>query len=190
MEDYLILNVKNRQEFRDWLINNSDKEKECYLVLKRGKPIDTNVFYYLDAVEEALCFGWIDSVAKMVNGVTIQRFSPRKTNSPWSELNKERARRLIKLGLMTDRGRKVLPRLTPHSFRIDEIIIDALKKNRCYTTFKSFPSLYQRVRAYNVMFYKNRDEKAFEKALIHLINETKEGRMYGEWNDYGRLLDY
>ena len=111
MEDYLILNVKNRQEFRDWLINNSDKEKECYLVLKRGKPIDTNVFYYLDAVEEALCFGWIDSVTKMVNGVTIQRFSPRKTNSPWSELNKERARRLIKLGLMTDKGRKVLPKL-------------------------------------------------------------------------------
>ena len=181
-----LLDIKNREEFRSWLMDNSTTEKECFLVLKRGKPLNSNVFYYLDAVEEALCFGWIDSISKKEGDITIQRFSPRKKNSPWSELNKERVRRLIKLGLMKEEGMKVLPKLGPNSFKISEDIINALKKNRCYKTFKSFPPLYQRVRAYNVMFYKSVDDFAYQKALNHLINETKKGNMFGEWNDYGR----
>ena len=59
-----ILNITNRKEFREWLYKNSSKEVECYIKLKRGKPIDPNTFYYIDAVEEALCFGWIDSTLK------------------------------------------------------------------------------------------------------------------------------
>ena len=51
------------------------------------------------------------------------------------------------------------------------------------------PTLYQRVRAYNVAFYKNRAPEIYQKALAHLIEETKRGRMFGEWNDYGRLPD-
>ena len=48
--------------------------------------------------------------------------------------------------------------------------------------------LYQRIRAYNVAFYKQRDRAMYEQTLAHLIEETKIGRMFGEWNDYGRLL--
>ena len=47
--------------------------------------------------------------------------------------------------------------------------------------------LYQRIRAYNVAFYKQRDRTMYEQTLAHLIEETKKGRMFGEWNDYGRL---
>ena len=187
MEINNLLTCKNRYEFRDWLKIHHKEEKECFLILKRGKPVDDNTFYYLDAVEEALCFGWIDSTTKNINGVTYQRFSPRKKNSPWSELNKERAKRLIKLGLMTPAGRKILPK---GKFKIDEEIISALKEARCYKTFKSFHPLYQRVRAYNIMFYKDIDISLYNKALNHLIEETKKGKMFGEWNDYGRLLDY
>ncbi len=50
-----------RTEFRRWLFEHSETEKECWLCVKRGNPLDSDVFYYLDAVEEALCFGWIDS---------------------------------------------------------------------------------------------------------------------------------
>jgi hypothetical protein len=146
------------------------------------------VFYYLDAVEEALCFGWIDSTHKEIDGVRMQRFTPRKKNSPWTELNKARVRRLERLGLMTDAGRAVLPPMGPRSFRIDPEIETAMKRARVFTKFKSFPPLYQRVRAYNVAFYEKRDPQMFEKALAHLIEETKRGRMFGEWNDYGRLL--
>ncbi|MBE6136760.1 MAG: thymidylate synthase [Erysipelotrichaceae bacterium] len=181
-----ILIIKTREEFRDWLTANSLKEKECWLDCPRMKP-DGVTFTYLDAVEEALCFGWIDSVYKVVDDKNYQRFSPRKKNSPWTELNKERARRLVKLGLMTSRGKKVLPK---GRYKEDEIIVKELKKARVYSKFKSFPPLYQRVRMYNVAFYRNKNKEDYLISLNHLIEKTKKGEMYGEWNDYGRLLNY
>ncbi|MBR1407611.1 MAG: thymidylate synthase [Clostridia bacterium] len=190
MTENNVLEVKNRKAFRAWLALHSSDEKGCWVALLRGRPTDPDAFYYLDAVEEALCYGWIDSTQKNVGGVRLQRFGPRKKNSPWTELNKERVRRLEKLGLMTDAGRAALPAMGARSFRVDPDIERALKKARVWTRFRSFPPLYQRVRAYNVAFYKKRDEGMYEKALAHLVEETKKGRLYGEWNDYGRLLDY
>ena len=183
------LAVQSREAFRAWLAGHP-QETECWIQVKRGRPTDPDTFYYIDAVEEALCFGWIDSTHKVINGVRKQRFTPRKKNSPWTELNKERVRRLEKLGLMTDRGRAVLPPMGPRSFRADPEIEAAMKRARAWAKFKTFPPLYQRVRAYNVAFYKKRDPAMYEKSLAHLIDETKKGRLFGEWNDYGRLLDY
>ena len=185
-----ILKINDRTGFREWLSLHADSEDECWVSVKRGKPVDPGVFYYLDAVEEALCFGWIDSTHKAINGVRMQRFTPRRKNSPWTELNKERVRRLEKLGQMTDAGRAVLPPMGPRSFKVDPEIERALKQARAWSRFKSFPPLYQRIRAYNIAFYKKRNPAIFEKILKHLVIETKEGRMFGEWNDYGRLLDY
>ncbi len=185
-----ILDVKDRAGFRRWLESNHSSERECWLELRRGKPTDPDAFYYLDAVEEALCFGWIDSASKVVEGARIQRFSPRRRGSPWSELNKERVRRLESLGLMTDAGRAVLPPMGPRSFRIDPDIERALKDARAWSKFRSFPPLYRRVRAYNVAFYKKRDPEVYRRALVHLVEETKRGRMFGQWDDYGRLTGY
>ena len=185
-----ILTVKNRSEFRSWLLLNASRETECWVHVKRGKPENDRSLYYLDAVEEALCFGWIDSTQKTVDGITLQRFSPRRKNSPWSELNKERVRRLERLGLMTEAGRRVLPPMGPRSFRVDPDIEHALKKARLWNAFNRFPPLYRRVRAYNTAFLKTRDPEAFDKALMHLVSMTREGKMYGEWNDYGRLTEY
>ena len=91
---------------------------------------------------------------------------------------------------MTDAGRAALPPMGPRSFRIDPDIAAALKAARCWTKFKSFPPLYQRIRAYNVAFFKQRDPQAYERALANLIAHTKRGELFGEWNDYGRLIDY
>ena len=102
-----ILKAKNREELRLWLENNYETQKECWVIVKRGKPQNDDTFWYIDAVEEALCFGWIDStVKKLDTGITIQRLSPRKKGSIWSELNKERCRRMEKLGKMTQAGKK------------------------------------------------------------------------------------
>ena len=141
-------------------------------------------------MEEALCFGWIDSTLAKINGVSMQRFSPRQKKSPWTELNKERAYRLESLGLMTDAGRAVLPAMGPRSFKADSEIVQALKKARVWSKFKALPPLYQKVRLYNLSFYKDRNMKEYEPALQNLIEKTRQGKMYGEWNDYGRLLDY
>ena len=125
-----ILKAKNREELRLWLENNYETQKECWVIVKRGKPQNDDTFWYIDAVEEALCFGWIDStVKKLDNGITIQRLSPRKKGSIWSELNKERCRRMEKLGKMTQAGKKVLPDMSEKGFNIDIDILEALKKD-------------------------------------------------------------
>ena len=185
-----ILQVNSRAEFRQWLEKNASTQTECWVNVKRGRPADDKVFYYIDAVEEALCVGWIDSTHKEIDGIRMQRFTPRKKNSPWTELNKERVRRLEKLGLMTDAGRAVLPPMGPRSFHMDPDVEAALKQAWAWSKFKSFPPLYQRIRAYNVMFYKKRNPEMYRQTLDHLIRETRAGRMFGEWNDYGRLIDY
>lgn len=59
-----LLKAKNRDELRQWLEQNHKTEKECWVVVKRGKPKENNTFWYIDAVEEAMCFGWIDSTTK------------------------------------------------------------------------------------------------------------------------------
>lgn len=98
------LYVKDRDQWRKWLFENHDKEKEIWLVFYRkdsGKPRIS----YNDAVEEALCFGWIDSIEKGTDHERFaQRFTPRKPKSQWSETNKERVKRLIKDGKMTKAG--------------------------------------------------------------------------------------
>ena len=185
-----VSNIYSRQEFRSWLENNHNTEKECYVCVQRGKPTDDNVLWYLDAVEEALCFGWIDSTIRMVDGKKMQRFSPRSKKSNWTELNKERVRRLEKLGMMTDAGRAVLPAMGMRSFRFDEEIVVELKKARVWTKFRALHPLYQRIRASNLSFYKKHYPEPYNRMLKHVIEETKKGNMYGDWNDYGRLLNY
>ena len=187
MTEANVLDVTSRAAFRQWLQENAATERECWVALKRGRPTEDGSFYYLDAVEEALCFGWIDSTVRMIDGRAMQRFSPRKRQSPWTELNKARVRRLEALGLMTDAGRAVLPAMGPRSFRIDPALEAALKTARCWAQFRRFPPLYQRVRAYNVTFYKERNPAAYARGLQHLIETTRKGQMFGQWNDYGRL---
>ena len=185
-----ILNINSREKFREWLNANGDKESCCYLSLCRAKPKDDGKLYYLDAVEEALCFGWIDSTLCKIDGKSYQRFSPRQKNSLWTELNKERVRRLEKLGLMTESGKKVLPDMTKQKIVIPQDIKKVLVEINALDNFNNFPDLYKRVRLYNLNFYKTKLPKDYDKALAHFIEATSKNKMYGQWNDYGRLLNY
>lgn len=178
------LEVFDRSGFRQWLSQYAQSEKECWLKLKRGRPKDDDQFYYLDAVEEALCFGWIDSTLKKVDGQTWQRFSPRRPKSNWTELNKARVQRLEALGLMTDLGRQVLPEM---SFQFDPAVVTALEEAGVWEIFQTFPTLYQRVKAGNLAFYRHRQPATYQKMLERLIDQTRQGKLYGDWNDYGRL---
>ena len=185
------MDAKNRNQLRLWLNDNYSTQKECWVVVKRGRPQNDGTFWYVDAVEEALCFGWIDSTEKKLdNGVTAQRLAPRKNNSLWSELNKERCRRLEKLGLMTEAGRGVLPDMSPDGFEIDRQILNALQAaEEVWNNFLNFPPLYRRVRIDTIQIKKKQSE-LFQSRLQKFIKNTKNGVMYGEWNDNGRLLNY
>jgi uncharacterized protein YdeI (YjbR/CyaY-like superfamily) len=191
MQPINLLSAKNRKELRQWLIENHNIEKECWVVVKRGRPQNDNTFWYIDAVEEAMCFGWIDSTTKRLeSGVTAQKLVPRKKNSLWSELNKERCRRMEKLGLMTDSGRAVLPNMSPSGFMVDSDVLTALQFDKLvWENFLNFPPLYQRVRIDTIQIKKKQTE-LFQSRLEKFIENTRQGIMYGEWNDNGRLLDY
>lgn len=98
------LYFKIPQEWRTWLQSNHDRETEVWLIFYKkhsGKPC----LDYESAVEEALCFGWIDSIIKKIDDSKFARkFTPRKDRSQWSAINKKRIERLIKSGRMTPVG--------------------------------------------------------------------------------------
>ncbi len=94
----------SRQEWRDWLAENHDKLDGIWFVYFK-KPAGKPRVGYDEAVEEALCFGWIDSLPRKFDEERSKLlFTPRKPKSVWSKLNKERVERLIKNGSMTEIG--------------------------------------------------------------------------------------
>lgn len=95
---------KSRQEWREWLQENHTQKQSVWLIYYKKKSAIPTVMYS-DAVDEALCFGWIDSKAKPLdNEKFMQFFSKRKANSVWSKVNKAKVERLIGEGLMTKAG--------------------------------------------------------------------------------------
>lgn len=172
--------VANQEEWRSWLAENHATKKEIWLVCNRTQ-IKKGVISYLHAVEEALCFGWIDSTTKKIDTEnTAQRFSPRRPKSNWTELNKERARRLIQKGKMTEAGLLVLPDLSPDSFHIAKDILDALQADmQTWGNFQKFPEVYQRIRIGNIESVRKQPE-VFQKRLQLFLKKTRENNMYGE----------
>ena len=111
MEIVNLLAFRERSALRQWLEKNHQTERECWVVIYRQKPPTWDALPYTDVVEEALCFGWIDStLKKMPDGRLAQRLSPRQKRSHWTDLNKARCRELEQRGIMTDAGRAALER--------------------------------------------------------------------------------
>ncbi|WP_329470883.1 YdeI/OmpD-associated family protein [Exiguobacterium sp. 9-2] len=187
MEITDVLRFTNREDFRQWLSEHAEHKSFCWVILSRKQTGEG--LLYLDAVEEALCFGWIDGIVKKTeDGELAQRFTPRRKNSNWTELNKERVRRLERLGLMQPSGRQVLPDMRPDAFVIDDVIKTRLQEDPVvHEQFKHFPELYRRIRIDTIQSVR-KDPALYEKRLQTLIEKTKLNQMYGQWNDGGRLL--
>ena len=145
---------------------------------------------YVDAVEVALCFGWIDSTMKRIDdGKPIQHFTPRRKRSNWCEQNLERCRRLVRLGEMTPAGLAVAPDLDPALFVFEDWLIKAIRAdNQAWMHWQSFPEVYKRIKADRIQHYQhtNRPEYA-QKTLEKLIQDTHNGKLQSGWNDFGRL---
>ena len=104
-----ILDVASREEWRRWLADNHQTQKEIWLVVYK-KAAPQRPITYMEALLEAICYGWIDSQSKSIDEWKYaQRFSPRRANSPWSEPNKARALRMLGQGRMAPAGLGTLP---------------------------------------------------------------------------------
>jgi len=178
--------VTDRKDWRSWLAKNQDKEKEIWLVYHRkssGKPR----IPYNDAVEEALCYGWIDSTVKGIDEEKFaQRFTPRKPKSSISEMNKERIRRLIKGRKMTSAGFKAISKIFDKSkdekegLVIAADIIKALKADKqAWENFQSFPEGYKKVRIGFIESRRRHGGEMFQKSLQHLIKMTAKNKKFG-----------
>ncbi|CAM3315799.1 YdeI family protein [Kibdelosporangium persicum] len=100
--------ARDTAEWRAWLAGNCDSAKEVWLVLHHKDSPNPSPRYH-EAIEQALCFGWIDSHHRKRDATSSRlRFSPRNPRSSWSGLNRERAARMIEQGLMTPRGQALI----------------------------------------------------------------------------------
>jgi uncharacterized protein YdeI (YjbR/CyaY-like superfamily) len=174
----------NRNDWRSWLAKNYNKEKEIWLIYYRkssGKPRIS----YNDAVEEALCYGWIDSTLKGIDEEKFaQRFSPRRPKSKLSEMNKERIRRLIQKKKMTPTGLSIVKHLmdTPSKnlkLIIKKDILKYLKQDKkTWKNFQKFPEAYKRVRIGWIESARIHSE-TFNTRLRYFLKMTAMNKKYG-----------
>jgi uncharacterized protein YdeI (YjbR/CyaY-like superfamily) len=186
------LYVHRVEHWRAWLRRNHKKAGEIWLIYYKkdsGRPR----LSYNDAVDEALCFGWIDSTAKTLDRHRYcQRFSPRRKGSPCSELNKHRAIRLIQEKRMTQAGLSALegtlgPGAKVHEgsirhtgvWKVPADIRRALRKGpAAWRNFQRFPLTYKRIRVEWINSARYRPE-AFRSRLRHFVKMTAANKRYG-----------
>jgi uncharacterized protein YdeI (YjbR/CyaY-like superfamily) len=179
MEITQTLHVINPKDWRNWLKKNYKTEKEIWLVYYKkgtGKPR----IEYNDAVEEALCFGWIDSIVKTLDEErTAQRFSPRKPKAKYSQANIERLRSLVAQKKVIKEVAETLGDVLNQEFIIPPDILQAIKANdEAWKNFQKFSDSYMRIRVAFVDGARNRPEE-FKKRLRHFIEMTGKNKMFG-----------
>lgn len=182
--------LSSRDEWRTWLeTNHTAKTGIWVVIIKKNSQVDG--LRYEDAVEEAVCYGWIDSKMKSVDGDRfIQRFTPRKPTSFWSDSNKERVKRLKAEGKMTEAGLKAVKiakqnGMWDYSRRISSevtIPVDlekALFKNKkARKNFNNYPPSTQKIYINYILESKKPDTR--ERRISKIIERSLKNKRPGE----------
>ena len=168
-----------RKDWRNWLKKHYQTEKEIWLIYPRketGKPR----ILYNDAVEEALCFGWIDSLVKKLDEEhTVQRFSPRKPKAKYSQANIERLRALVAQKKVIKEVAETLEDVLNEEFVIPDDILKALRANpQAWKNFQKFSDPYIRIRIAFIDGARHRPAE-FQKRLRHFIEMTAKNKIFG-----------
>ena len=208
MEITTLLDIHTREELYRWYQENHDKATDFWLRINRAEADCPGVVRYVDAVEVALCFGWIDSTMKRwgcqwqhhggqqsecercaYNQKPIQHFTPRRKGSNWCEQNLVRCRRLVETGEMTPAGLAVIPDIDPSHFVYEDWVIDAIKADKqAWKHYRSFPENYRRIKVDRIQhYYQTRREDYAFKTLRKFIDDCHNGKMQSGWSDFGRL---
>lgn len=180
------LYITKRADWRKWLKQHHRTEKEIWLIYYRketGKPRIS----YNDAVEEALCFGWIDSILKNIDKERFaQRFSIRQKTSQLSEMNRHRILKLISQKKMTKIGLNAIAHVfdaeeqNPNNFVISSDILKLLKENKeAWKSFQSLPENYKRIRIAYIENSRHHGKEMFQKSLRHFIEMTAKNKHFG-----------
>jgi uncharacterized protein YdeI (YjbR/CyaY-like superfamily) len=173
------LYVKNRREWRAWLTKHHKTAREIWLIYYKKESGKARIPYN-DAVEEALCYGWIDSLLKPIDGKKYaQRYSRRKKTSRLSDMNRERVRRLIRSGRMTQAGLAAIEHTGKGSARLPADILARLKRDAAtWKNFQRFPASYKRIRIGWIHAARHRRE-VFEQRLRYFLKMTAQNKRFG-----------
>lgn len=171
--------AKNRKEWRAWLAKHHQTTHEIWLIYYKqdsGKPR----IPYNDAVDEALCYGWIDSLLKPIDAKKYaQRYSPRRKTSKLSDLNRERVLRLIESGRMTKAGLAAIAHVGKKSGKTPADVERRLKQDATtWRNFQRFPASYKRIRIGWIDAARHR-RAAFEQRLRYFLKMTKQNKRFG-----------
>jgi uncharacterized protein YdeI (YjbR/CyaY-like superfamily) len=173
------LYVKNRREWRGWLARHGTTTPEIWLIYYKknsGKPR----IPYNDAVDEALCYGWIDSIVKPIDDKKYaQRFSPRRKTSRLSDMNRERVRRLIKSGRMTKAGLAAIAHAGDKKWTLPPDIARALRRDaKTWRIFQRLPASYKRIRVGWIDAARAR-RAIFNQRLRYFLKMTAQNKRFG-----------
>jgi len=158
-QDYKATHPKTRGQWRKWLEKNHSTAPGIWMIYYK-KETGKRKFDMADAVEEALCFGWIDSVAqKLDDERSMQKFTPRKPKSIWSKINKKRIEKLIEQKLMKPAGLATIERAkengswdtlnssdlhTDNNSMPDDLEKALSKNKKALANFLAFPPSYRK----------------------------------------------
>lgn len=185
--DKEIIYFKNRYEWREWLSNNFEIKKEIWFVFPTLDAKEIGVTYN-DAVEEALCFGWIDGVAGTLDKThQLRRFTPRRKGSGYSRLNIERLIHLDSLDLIHPKLQPEIKEIISVPFVFPKDIIDRIKSDEmAWKNYQNFLESYKRIRVAYIDSARKRPIE-FEKRLNSFIKKTRENKIitgYGGTDKY------
>jgi uncharacterized protein YdeI (YjbR/CyaY-like superfamily) len=179
LDEKQLLHVATRKAWRTWLKRHYKSAKEVWLVNYK-KHTSRPRLAYNDAVEEALCFGWIDSTVKSLDADRFaQRFSVRRPKSTYSQANRERLRALLRQGKVAKEIVASLSAWVEQEFEIAPDIIAALQANpAAWKHYHGFSAAYTRIRIAYIEGARNRPAE-FAKRLRYFIEMTARGKQFG-----------
>ena len=177
MNDKKIFSCTDRSRWRDWLAEHFESENEIWFVFPTKASGEEGVTYN-DAVEEALCFGWIDGQAGTLDEMhQLRRFTPRRKGSAYSQPNIERLIRLDREGKIHPKVRPSVEELLRTPFIYPEDIIEAIRADEeAWKHYEAFTDSYKRIRVAYIDAARKRPAE-FEKRLRSFIRKTKENKL-------------
>lgn len=172
-----IVYCTNRQEWRQWLVANFESAREVWFVFPTKASGEVGVAYN-DAVEEALCFGWIDGVAGTLDPLhQLRRFTPRRKGSPYSRPNIERLIWLNEQGLLHPSVRTSVADLITLPFQFPADIIATLQQEQeVWEHYCAFSEPYKRIRVAYIDAARKRPEE-FKRRLKNFLAKTRQNRL-------------
>jgi len=182
-----VFSARTRSQWREWLSGHFESESEIWFVFPTMASGEESISYN-DAVEEALCFGWIDGQAGTLDSNhSLRRFTPRRKGSSYSRPNIERLIWLEENGMIHQKIREsVLPLITAQYIFPDDIMSEISRNPDAWNNYRKFSEPYKRIRVAYIDAARKRPEE-FKKRLENFILQTSRGKVI---SGYGGIDKY